>query len=416
MKLRMLIVLMLIMIAPAFGAASDDISDITAISVTLVNQEPDPAPAGDIVEIRIGIKNFGGTPTGNLIVELIPSYPFEAVSGDLLSKQAGPIGGETYGDDVKIVKFNLMVDREAVEGSYELDVRYHEEGSSVYTQMELPIDVENKESAEIIHIDKSVLVPGKQSDLQFTINNVGRAPLKDLSFYWESESDSVLPVGSDNTRYIDYIGVGQSREVKYQVIADTNVDPGLYELTLHLDSDTDNMTTKAGVYVGGNTDFDVSLSDSSGSQKSFTIANIGSNPAYSVLVSVPEQQGWSVNLPGSTIIGNLNNGDYTVATFTLQSELGRGSADALNIQIAYTNTMGEREVVSKEVKVGDVTQNQIVAKMAQRFSGKKQESSWSRYRWYIIGAVVAGLVIVRVNYKKRKQLNPEFKLKNWFKK
>jgi len=48
----------------------------------------------------------------------------------------------------------------------------------------IPINVQNSQSVEIIHIDKTVLVPGQQSDLNFVINNVGNAPLKDLTFSW----------------------------------------------------------------------------------------------------------------------------------------------------------------------------------------------------------------------------------------
>jgi len=75
------------------------------------------------------------------------------------------------------------------------------------TQKSLYINVKSRQSAEVIHIDKSTLVPGKESGLKFTINNVGNAPLRDLTFYWENTDNIILPVGSDNTRYIRYIEI-----------------------------------------------------------------------------------------------------------------------------------------------------------------------------------------------------------------
>ena len=112
------------------------------------------------------------------------------------------------------------------------------------------------------------------------------------------------------------------------MIADTNAQPGLYKLNLYLSygdsisNKTNKISTIAGVYVGGGTDFDVAFSDNANGQMSFTVANIGSNPANSVSVVIPEQNSWSVSGSNSVIIGNLNKGDYTVASFKLQSSTG----------------------------------------------------------------------------------------------
>ena len=61
----------------------------------------------------------------------------------------------------------------------------------------------------MIHIDKTTIVPGKQSSLKFTVNNVGSAPLRDLTFNWINDDDIILPVGSDNTKYIKYVDIGE---------------------------------------------------------------------------------------------------------------------------------------------------------------------------------------------------------------
>ena len=143
---------------------------------------------------------------------------------------------------------------------------------------------------------QSALVPGKQSSMKFTINNVGNAPLRDLTFYWENTDNIILPVGSDNTKYIKYIDIGNGTDLEYQVIADTNAQPGLYKLNLYLtyedsfSNKTNKINTIAGMYVGGGTDFDVAFSDNANGQMSFSVANIGSNPANSVSVIIPQQK------------------------------------------------------------------------------------------------------------------------------
>jgi uncharacterized membrane protein len=321
----------------------------------------------------------------------------------------------------------------------------------------LSLDVKNRDSAEVIHIDTTALVPGKQTSMKFTINNVGSAPLSDLTFYWENTDNIILPVGSDNTKHIKYIDIGEGQDVEYQVIADTNAVPGLYKLNLYLNyKDNINgsekkISTIAGMYVGGGTDFDVAFSDNANSQMSFTIANIGSNPANSVSVVIPQQMGWSVSGSNSVIIGNLNKGDYTVASFKVQSSISNQTtqnrasrnssntqgrsiqrqmnisndtgfmqrttnipSDTLLMQIAYTDTMGERKVVEKEVKIANTAS--INGTSFQGRTSSQQSSVLSNYTWYLLGIIVlVGLFLVQRKYMNRKLLDPDFKIRDIFK-
>ena len=147
------------------------------------------------------------------------------------------------------------MDREATAGSYEFKVKYYEEGSSSSITKSLSLDVESKESAEIIYIDQVELIPGKITPLTFTIHNVGSAPLRELTFHWENEDDIILPVGTDNTKYVKYIDIGESVELKFDVIASASADPDLYKLDLTLTYDNTatgsktDIHTKSGIYV-----------------------------------------------------------------------------------------------------------------------------------------------------------------------
>jgi hypothetical protein len=459
-KFSVYIFLICIMVAAVFAAQSGgDLSGSSAVSISLVNQDPDPAIAGDIVEVRVGVENIGGEALDNLIVELLPEYPFELISGVSAAQNIGTISGYQSGENMKIVKYKVRVNKDVTAGSYELKIKYYPQGSQSSTQKSISIDVQNQESAEVIYIDRTTLVPGKEDSLKFTINNVGSAPLRDLTFSWVNEDKIILPVGGDNTKYVKYIDIGDSVELDYNVIADSNALAGLYELKLQLtysDPTTNGekeIDTIAGLYVGGGTDFDVAFSESSSGQISFTIANIGSNPAVSVSVIVPQQQGWTVSGSNSMIIGNLNKGDYTVASFGLQSTQARSfntnstqqrganqqesstqqqgastqrstqSQNTLKVQIAYTDTMGKRETVEKEVNVNlqastsASTSTQATGSQTTTayFGGRQQKSFFSKYKWYI--TVLAVLIVIGAaywKYRKEKSLNPNFKARDMF--
>jgi hypothetical protein len=445
----MIIVILFMIVTPS--DAFTDMSDTKAISVSLVNQDPDPAPAGDVVEIRLGIENIGGETVNDLMIEIVPEYPFALVTDEPAVQKITTLNSYQKEENMKIIKYRVRVDQDASAGGYELNIKFYEQGSSVIIGKSVTIDVRNKEMAEIIQIDKTNLVPGKQTSLKFKINNVGKAPLKDLVFNWVNEDKIILPVGSDNTKYIRYIEIGDSIELEYQVIADPNAPPGIYELKLYLTysdplaGDEKEITTIAGINVGGGTDFDVAFSESSDTQTSFTVANIGSNGAYSVSVIIPQQNGWQVTGSSSVIIGNLNKGDYTVASFNLKQNQqipaiqnqnidrqnistmrvqnsSLQNPQSLRIQIAYTDTLGERKVVEKNVSIsqnsafdvasaipsGIVSGRQMVGRVPQ------QQNALTTYKWYIAGFVV--LVIAGVSYRKYKQrklMDPQFTIKDF---
>lgn len=456
-------VLAVLMSAMSFAApsSSTDLDTTSAIAVNLVSVDPDPAVAGEVADVRIGIYNSGGKAVSDLMVGVEKSYPFEPAEEDIA---VGTIQGYQGQDsNQQIAKLKVKIDKDAVAGEYTLRVRYYVAGSGVYAYKDLQIDVKNTDSAEIISIDKTVLVPGQETPLEFTITNVGSAPLRDLRFNWLNSDNVVLPVGSDNTKYIKYIGVGESVNVEYKVIADTTATAGLYKLDLSLSykdalSNSDKtITSIAGVYVGGGTDFDVTFSESSGSEVSFSIANIGSNPANSVSVIIPEQRGWTVSGSSASIIGNLNVGDYTVASFNIQSSsvssstasqsLPSGSSsgdmpvpndssrnyrsssassgnpgnfsrrmnstasDKITIQVAYTDTMGLRKTVEKQVKMTSLRQSSVLASATgttqtqTRQFDRSSSSNASKYIWAFAGVIVliAGFFLYR-NHKKKKMM------------
>ncbi|WP_235283172.1 hypothetical protein [Methanosarcina sp. 2.H.A.1B.4] len=147
------------------------------------------------------------------------------------------------------------------------------------------------------------------------------------------------------------------------------------------ESNINTIETNAGLFVGGETDFDVSFSESNAGEISLSIANIGNNIAYSVKVSVPKQAGYSTTGSSSTIVGNLEKGDYTITSFNVintqaagtNSEdsssagkataapsgnksavtrsAGSGTDPTMKVQIEYTDAKGERITVQKDVPV-----------------------------------------------------------------
>lgn len=360
----------------------------SSILVSLANQNPAPATAGGVFNARIAVQNIGGSASNNVTVSIVPSYPFVEAPGSSLNVSIGQLSSYQTGSDSKIVKFTVGVAPAAASGTYNLTVQYHEVGQPGSVRKEVPIEVVSNDEAEI-SIDKNELVPGQITPVTFSIVNTGSSPLRDLQFSWSNPDGVILPVGTDDVRYISYLAPGQRTDVTYDMIASTSATPDIYALDLSLSyqdpssSSTITIPSTAGMFVGGPTSFDVSITDVSGSQISLSIANVGSVEARSVSVSIPDQPGYSVSGAQTSIIGNLNVGDYTVASFDVRrsdfggfrsSNASAGAAgqrsgfnaragnattstagspgaaqSGLKVDVAYTDPRGERHTVEDTV-------------------------------------------------------------------
>jgi len=423
-KLIFLVLLFFVVISAVYAVQYES----SVLKVTLLNQDPSPARAGDTVELRLRVENTGGGTVENLQLEAVQEYPFTIVNGPPLQDFGNLYGYQTNKNYINTA-YTLKIDKDAVNGQHEIKVRYKYAGSD-WVQSSFNIEITSKQFAQIIYVDRAKLDPGKETDMKFTVTNTGNAPLRNLIFSWSEPNGVVLPVYSDDTKYIKYLDIGESVDLYYKVIADVNAKPGLYHLDLSLNYEsktnatTGSIKTKAGIFVGGETDFDVAFSQSSQGQTSLSVANTGNNPAQSVSVRVPEQENFKIAGSNSAIIGNLDKGDYTVVSFQIvqggmgnftganganrQRQRSQSSQSSSNLQnsttalagrnnnlkvvIDYTDTTGTRRSVEKDVSIqfrSDTTGTGTAAS-ARNGSQTSFFSSWTFYLILIV-AILAGI-------------------------
>jgi hypothetical protein len=429
-KIVLLLVLMSVIGAVMVNAQSNSDS-LPAVQVTLLNQDPDPARAGDTVNVRFKIENAGGTAVSDAQVEVLQDFPFTLASRDAI-KNIGDLNA--YLTDTNYITFDytLKIDKDNIQPQRELRLRYRYD-NGIWRTQSFSINLASKEFAQIIYVDKAKLDPGKETDLKFTVTNLGNAPLQNLIFSWDESTGSILPVYSSDTRYVKYLDVGQSVDLDYKVIANVNAEPGLYQLDLKLRSESVNnatqmnISTKAGIFIGGETNFDVAFSESTQGQTSLSVSNTGNNPAQSVSVTIPQQAGYRVSGSNSAIIGNLDKGDYTLVSFQIVSNAagnvsGQGrqglqqdsnqsstgfrerlgnntfgnasnNPNNLRVVIDYTDTIGERRSVEKTVPIQfrSLTTGTVNAgTTATGFSGRAQQNFiGSTLFWILLILIVA---------------------------
>lgn len=419
-----LILIIGISLCSSGALASSMPSSDRGITIDLLNQDPDPVKPGETFEIRLAVQNADSDELENCVVTLEPEHPFEAIEGEPIVEKVGTLGKYFSDDHSKVVKFKIQVKDNINKGKYPLTV--HLTGirnkKSFSMSKDLSIEIDSESNAEIEFISLEKLVPGKKTELTFGIKNVGNSPLKNAMFSWECEKDKILPVGSSNVKHIKYIDIGDSANVTFEVLTNVNTLPGLYKLDMVLTYDDieelqtiteagtvenqkrKEIKSKAGIYIGGTTDFDVAYMERSPTGAySFSISNIGNNKANSVKVAIPLQENWTV-LDGSNsvVLGNLQKGDYTVADFNIKPE-AYGEEFPLKFEISYTSSDGQRQSDEKVIPLYAMEYTAPIETPGSAKSSAASSASSFPYKFTLLVVVgIVGAVAYKKFYKKRK--------------
>ncbi|MCS3900633.1 COG1361 S-layer family protein [Methanococcus voltae] len=421
MNIRRIITLMsvlLIFTIPAYAETSDytyedlakfnDPEVVQLINLNLVNQNPDPALAGDVFEFRISVENIGGLSDGNYIVEINPKYPFEAVPGESLTSKIGIIADYQDGKDAIITKFKLKVAKGVYAGDYPVEVLLYKVGEEdTGLKEEVYITVANKEATEV-ELNKKEFNAGEITELVFTVKNVGSANLKDVLFSWNTNDDVLLPVGSTNSKYIQELDVGQSTDVKYYVSSNTESDPGLYQLNINMtfndykNGSEESVYSTAGIILTGNTDFEVVYSENQGDSYSFSVSNTGKLEADSVSVSIPKQEGWTITGPDTMVIGNLLQGDYTYASFELSPNENN---ENITVNVKYTDDKGVRQTIEKVVNLPSNSISIMDMDMDGTVGVNADSADYGFVPFVIIGILIVGGVAYYIIRKRKNSKN-----------
>jgi hypothetical protein len=156
------------------------------------------------------------------------------------------------------------------------------------------------------------------------------------------------------------------------------------------------------------TDFDVVMQSASTQGISFALSNTGDNPATAITVSIPSQQGVVVSGASSSIIGNLDKGDFTTLSF---NAFPQRNTRSVTMDIAYTDTAGVRNVLEKNVTIDASSVlgglNASASGFTRGGTGSRSAtssstSSLSTLLYIVIGAIV-GAVIAKVWMQRKKK-------------
>ncbi len=357
------------------------------------------------------------------------------------------------------VIYEFKIPSTAAPGLYQVLFEIYGAGSIKQTAI---IQVQDASVLDITSVNPTEISIGQATTIHFNITNNRGVGLQNLLFTWEDPNSLILPIGADNRITIPSIGTNNYTVVPVDVIASSGISPGVYPLTILIQyydqtGERQTINSTVGLQISGKTTFDIVLQTSTSSATTFAVVNTGANTASSVVVSIPQQPSYSTSGTSSTSVGNLDAGDYTLASFSLtsttsnitrngtmqfpsfnrtgknsppsggnftdgrnmfmnQSFLAMGN-NRLVVQIAYTDVFGIRQIIQKQVNLSSGSASGFSSRTTTQgtsgtfpgsFSSQSQSSDLNNSIMYIAIGVIGIIVVVVVIQLGRKKKLPHF--------
>ena len=344
-----------------------------ALIQTNFSTNPTTVAPGSDGYLQLVLKNVGTSAASNIKVNTMSYSQYVIVD----TSGIGDLGSLGNGESTTTL-FKFSVSGRAPSGLYtvKFSIDYCDSSCTEINPTAI-ISVQAPSTLQITSVEPSILAAGETTTLTFNLANSGADVINNIVLSWQMPNNEILPLGLSNRQFIPSLSGGALITIPMNVSVSSSVTPGVYPLTVNMQyfdksGARQNVTTTIGMKIGGTTDFDVVVQDSSSGTTSLSIANIGVNPATSVAVSIPEQQNFAVSGASSVFLGTLNSGDFGVASFQISSRFANANRSAtvspnggsatvspsqiptarnLNVEISYSDTSGARQVAKKVVSL-----------------------------------------------------------------
>ena len=411
MKKILIGILILIVLSLGVNAqVMTKLSKYADVRVSFVNQEPDPAEPGKYVDVRFKFENNGPDQAKDVVIELLPEYPFSLDPGKSAIKKLGALHARQLGETAVIIKYKLRIDKNVVEGENELKLRYKFDGYGWIEPDNFNINIQTHDAilaVDAVSIDKKTLEPGSSGIVKIKLANKADSILKDIKVTLGLGDLPLVPIDSTNEKSIYKIDSRQSYEFEFKVLAKPNADSGVYNVPLsvsYLDelgkSYLKNVTI--GLTIGAKPDLSITLDDSeiyeSGKSGEIfvKIVNKGVTDIKFMNIKLMPSDNYRILSNEEVYIGNIDSDDYETADFELFIGGSKEKKVSLPVVLEYkdanNNDFKERIELMLDL---------YSASEAKKFGLKKGNGFVGNL--VIVVIVVAGLFIYRKWRKHKKK-------------
>ncbi len=420
-KMIMVLVLMLIAaLAVNAGYYTYLIVDKPELVVTYMSQDPDPVEPGGYIELKFKIENEGAEAAENVLVEIIPEYPFSLDAGEKAVKGIGIIRGRQTGSDAFIVKFKLKVDKDAVSGDNTIDIKYSSDNTGWVKLENNIVNIRSKFailSITDIKSEPEIIKPGEIAKLAITFENMADALLKNIKvnllLYKAHQTTTAVvyqeqpftPIKSSNEKTLRNLERGEKAEINFDLMADPDAEAGVYKIPLivtYTDNTGKNFSISdniIGLVIGDAPDLVIFIETSelkaagTAGNVDIKFINKGTSDIKFLYVTLKESDNYNIISPENVYVGDIDSDDYESAEYKIYLKKARNGEVMIPLYIEYrdANNRLYKKNIGLPLKI-------ISAKMSGEGNGGSKVIGFL----IIIAIVAAGIFIYRRRKRKKK--------------
>ncbi len=333
----------------------------TASAANYLVTESAPVYPGDTTYVYVPIQNMGfGTFMEDVSVRLEPKENASANAVTILDN-AYSLGTINDWGDQRTAKFRIHVNPDAIEGDYYFNVFITYKGQEtntgtpplvVTTKLEDQIlTIKGRPLIMLINSSVNIVAPMSVNTETLLFRNAGTGTVENVvaEINIDSSNSPFSILGGGKQFFLGSMKPNDEASITFDLAVDISALPGVYKIPIRV-SGQDNFSSNnvIGLVVAGTTNFDISYQETLGSF-SLNVINVGISNANAVTVNIPRQRNFTITGASSSVLGNLNPGDYISALFQITQNPGGG--DVLQLDIQYTDTSGERHTIPKSLPV-----------------------------------------------------------------
>lgn len=256
MKRNIILFLAVLMIAQTVFAAN--------LAIDSVNYSPSPATPGKYMDLWVHVKNNGNQTVKDVVFQLDlkasfeggTGFPFMLEPGDNLVRNLGNI----HGGQSAIVKFRLMVGKNALDGDYTFGLIYGDMGKATNRESLTIKIVNRKPDLEIVGVYPDTIAPGQSQQIELTIRNVGTEDATNVLVGVSEDRTvtttgivverNIIPVGA-SMNFISTIKAGKTAKIRINIVANPEAELKAYTVPVTLEYKDGNGTTNTEIeYIG----------------------------------------------------------------------------------------------------------------------------------------------------------------------
>lgn len=344
---------------------------------SLLNQDPDPAEPGKKVDVRFKIENVGRGVATDFVFEIVPKYPFSLPPGEPAQTRIGDLNSRQIGSEAYVVKYTLLIDKDAIEGRNEIDLRYSTNNGASWVRVPA-LDIQLKIHEAILAIDKvvyspEVVSPGDTTTVSITLTNAAQTLLKDIKVKLDlitvlssatsvtQEEIPLTPIGTSNENVIRNLEAGASETMQFVLQVDADAASKVHKIPMII-TYTDNggrnysRTNIIGVQVSEQPAFILNLEEtdiytkSSKGKMLLSVTNIGSSDIKFASLELLPGKEYEILSSNRVYLGNIESDDFEDAEFEIFAR-GTNGKIPLNIRLEYQDAYNQEKVEDMRVEL-----------------------------------------------------------------